>query len=68
MARGVRRPLGELIEEQQLLVDKKTEELKKAKARLKELQEQEQTEMMAAVVKIAKEKNMSVEDLLKSVK
>lgn len=68
MARGVRRPIGELIEEQQLLVDKKTEELKKAKARLKELQEQEQTEMMAAVVKIAKEKNMSVEDLLKSVK
>lgn len=67
MPKGVKRPISDLIEEQEKIIAKKSDELKQANAKLKELREIEKSELLEKVIQIAKEKNISVEELLSKV-
>jgi cell division protein FtsL len=67
MARGTRASLDDKIAELRAKVEKKEQETSELKKQVKELENQRRIEMLSKVEAVAKEKGISVDELLESL-
>jgi len=67
MPRGVKRTSEKQIAEINVKIAKKKDEIKELEAKKREIEDSQQAELAAKVVKLAGEKGVSIEDLLRSL-
>ena len=67
MARGVSRSIEQRIEELDVKINKKSQEIADLKAQRKELEVQKQSDLLSRVHNLAAEKGISVDELLDAV-
>ena len=67
MARGTRKTVESQVAEINVKIAKKKDEIKVLESKRQELENSHQSELAAKVVKIAAEKGVTIEELLKAV-
>lgn len=67
MARGTRRTVEKQIDEISAKIKKKKDEIKALEAKRQELKDAHEAELAAKVVKLATEKGVSIEELVKAL-
>jgi cell division protein FtsL len=67
MARGTRASLDDKIAELKAKIEKREQEVSELKKQVKELENQRRIEMLSKVEAVAKEKGISVDELLESL-